>query len=90
MVLILDGYTEIGAHVRSNLCYLTCLRHLIIPKVVRFFFPPKVPIVLYAFADCSELLYICALDFKTVFHASDCSIVIILNGTSESFVLLPA
>ena len=55
-----------------------------------FFFPPKVPIVLYAFADCSELLYICTLDFKTVFHASDCSIVIILNGTSEIFVLLPA
>ena len=29
MVLILDGNPEIGAHVRSNLCYLICLRHLI-------------------------------------------------------------
>ena len=27
MVLILDGNPEIGAHVRSNLCYLICLRH---------------------------------------------------------------
>ena len=30
MVLTLDGNSEIGAHVRSNLCYLICLRHLII------------------------------------------------------------
>ena len=29
MVLLLDGNSEIGAHVRSNLCYLICLRHLI-------------------------------------------------------------
>ena len=29
MVLILDGNSEIGAHVRSNLCYFICLRHLI-------------------------------------------------------------
>ena len=28
MVLILDGTSEIGAHVRSNFCLLTCLRHL--------------------------------------------------------------
>ena len=29
MVLILDDNLEIGANVRSNLCYLICLRHLI-------------------------------------------------------------
>ena len=26
MVLIIDGISEIGAHVRSNLCYLVCVR----------------------------------------------------------------
>ena len=29
MVLILDGDSEIGAHVSSNLCYLICLGHMI-------------------------------------------------------------
>ena len=33
MVLILDGNCEIGAHVRSNLCYLTYLRTLISSRV---------------------------------------------------------
>ena len=32
MVFILDGNSYIGAHVRSNLCYLICLRHLIRSK----------------------------------------------------------
>ena len=27
MVLVLDGNSEIGAHVRSYLCYLICIRH---------------------------------------------------------------
>ena len=27
-VHILDGNSEIGAHARSNLCYLICVRHL--------------------------------------------------------------
>ena len=27
MVLILDDNSEIGAHIKSNLCYLICLRH---------------------------------------------------------------
>ena len=27
MLLILDGNSEIGAHVRSNLSYVVCLRH---------------------------------------------------------------
>ena len=34
MVLILDGNSEIGAHVGSNICYLICLRHLIRSRVV--------------------------------------------------------
>ena len=29
MVFILDGISSIGAHVRSNLCYLICLRTII-------------------------------------------------------------
>ena len=35
MVLILDGNFELAAHVRSNLCYLICLRHLIRSKAVK-------------------------------------------------------
>ena len=31
---ILDGNSEIGAHVRSNLCYLICLRRLIRSRAV--------------------------------------------------------
>ena len=38
MVLILDGNLEIGVHcsvhVRSNLCHLICLRHLIRSRAV--------------------------------------------------------
>ena len=29
MVLISDGNSDIGAHVRNNLCHLKCLRHSI-------------------------------------------------------------
>ena len=40
LVLILDGYSEIGAHVRSNRCYLICLSHLFRSRAVlnRIFF----------------------------------------------------
>ena len=34
MVFITDGYSIIGAHVRSNLCYLICLRLLISSRAV--------------------------------------------------------
>ena len=30
MILILDGKPEIGSHLRYNLCYGICLRHLLI------------------------------------------------------------
>ena len=33
MVRIFDGNSEIGAHARSNLCYLICLSHLIRSRV---------------------------------------------------------
>ena len=29
MVLILDGNSEVVAHIKNNLCHLICLRHLI-------------------------------------------------------------
>ena len=29
MVFILDGNSEIGAHIRGDFCYLICLTHLI-------------------------------------------------------------
>ena len=52
MVLILDGNSEIGAHVWSNLCYLICLRHLIRSKTVTNLI---FPIFLHACATCSKL-----------------------------------
>ena len=54
--LILDGNLEIGAHVRSYLCYLSGLRHLFRWKAVNNrFFSPKTLIFLHACATCSEL-----------------------------------
>ena len=43
MVHILGGKSEIGAHVKSNLCYLVCLRHLNRLRAVttRLFFSEK-------------------------------------------------
>ena len=43
LVLILDGNTEIGAHVKSNLCYLISVRHFIRSRTVtnRIFFSDK-------------------------------------------------
>ena len=35
MVIILDGNLVVGAHVRRDLCYLTCLRHLFKSKGVK-------------------------------------------------------
>ena len=41
LVLILDGSSEIGTHVISDLCYLICLWHLIrsraVTKIMFFF-----------------------------------------------------
>ena len=48
MVVILDGNSEIGAHVRSNLCYLICLWHLLRAH----FSSPKTPIFIHVRATC--------------------------------------
>ena len=50
MVLILDCISEIGVHVRSNLCYLTCLRHQIESSRKSDFSSPKRPTFLLACA----------------------------------------
>ena len=34
IALILDGSSELGVHVRSNLCWLICLKHLIRSRAV--------------------------------------------------------
>ena len=56
-VLILDGNSEIGAHVRSNLCHLIWIRHLISSGVVLkgYFFYPKILFFFHAYATCYEL-----------------------------------
>ena len=56
LVPILNGSSEIGAHVRSNLCDLICLRHLIKTRAVtNRIFSPKRFISLHACAICFEL-----------------------------------
>jgi len=59
MVFILDGNSEIGAHVRSNYYYLNCLRHLIRMKAVtiRILLTPKRFSFFHTYATCSELLF---------------------------------
>ena len=34
MVLILDGNSKIGAHIRNTICYLICCRHLIRSRAI--------------------------------------------------------
>ena len=56
MVPILDGNSHVSAHLRSNPCYLICLRPLIRSRAVTlwiFFYPEKKPIILHACATCS-------------------------------------
>ena len=57
MVLILDGHSDIGARVRSNLCYLICLGHLVRSRAFTnlFFLLRKDIVFLHACAICSEL-----------------------------------
>ena len=54
VVLILDGNSENGAHVRNNLCYLICLRYLIRSRAVTNLVFPKRPIFLDACATFYE------------------------------------
>ena len=56
MVLILDGNSEIGAHVWSNACSLIRLRHLNRSRAItNRFLSPKRQIFLHACASCSEV-----------------------------------
>ena len=56
MALIIHGSSELGAHVRSNLCYLICLGHLIKSRAFKNrIFSLKRPIFFHACATCSEL-----------------------------------
>ena len=56
MVLILDGNSKIGAHVKRNLCCSTCLRHLISSTAAQIgYFYPKRHIFLHGCATCYEL-----------------------------------
>ena len=48
-VLIVDG---LGAHVRSSLGYLICLRHFIVPRAVKFFLPER---RLFSFMDAQDV-----------------------------------
>ena len=57
MVLIVDGNSELGAHVGNNLWYLICLRHLIISRAVtnQISFSEKAIFTFNARPTCSEL-----------------------------------
>ena len=55
LVLISNGNSEIGAHVRSNLRFMICLRHWIRSRAVGVFFSPKRSIFSLACATCNEL-----------------------------------
>ena len=57
MVLILDGNSEIGVQIRSNLFDFIFVIHLIRyqEQSQNVFFPPKRAIMLHACATCFEL-----------------------------------
>jgi len=54
---VLDYNSEIGAHVRRNICYLICVRHLfqIESSHKSDILFPKRPIFLHTWTTCSEL-----------------------------------
>ena len=56
VMVLLYGNSLTGAHVKRNLCYSTCLRHLISSRVAtnRIFYPKR-HILLHACATCNEL-----------------------------------
>ena len=56
MVLIFDDHSEIGAQVSRNVCFVTCVRHLIRSRAVTNpgFYPIK-PVFLHACAPIFEL-----------------------------------
>ena len=58
MVLMLDGYLEMDAHVRSDLCYLICSKHLFRSRAVTnlIFFLQMRPIFVHMCATRFEFL----------------------------------
>ena len=57
MVLISDGNSDIGAHVRSNSCFFICLKSLIKARAVtNHICSTKITIFLHACETCTELL----------------------------------
>ena len=58
VAIILDGKSEMGAHVRSDIDYLACLRHLLDREQSQIERKKlRRPIFLYTYATCSELPY---------------------------------
>ena len=57
MVFILDGISLLGAQVRKNLCFFTCIRLFISSRAGtnRVFLPEKKPIFHHACATFNEL-----------------------------------
>ena len=57
IVLILDGNSEKGEHVKINLCYSTCLMHLLRSEAVTnwIFFSRKTYFLFHARASYSDL-----------------------------------
>ena len=55
IVLISDGNSWIGAHVRVNLSFLTCKQRLVREQAQIRYFYPKIPIFLHVCATFKEL-----------------------------------
>ena len=55
MVLVLEGNTEIGAHIRSNLCFLMFKAFDVIKGSDKSYFFTMKALSLHACATCSEL-----------------------------------
>ena len=57
MVLVLDGNSETGAHIRSTVCFLYLFKAFdwIESSHKADFFSPKRPTFIYVCATCSEL-----------------------------------
>ena len=80
-----DGSSEIDAHIRSNLCYLIWLRHLMRSRAVtnRFFFSPRIPFFLQMCATCSKIPSTMNTSLFTVFK--DTSLHLCLNNFVSRF-----
>ena len=70
VILMLDGDSEIVAHVKRNICYSICLRHLSRSRAVKIIFF-ICPIFLHACATCGELpSYVSTMVVSTLIFAT--------------------